>query len=110
MPNVKIYIDEACYQAVRPAVSDLLPDLRVILCEGLEVTPAACQFAVLPVLGLPDQPRINAELHVMPRPSRTRDRLEQVAGRMRDSLSRASGLTVAIRIAQLDAATYVALK
>lgn len=110
MPNVKIYIDEACYDAVRPAVLDLLPDLRATLCQGLEVTPAACQFAVLPVLGLPDQPRINAEMHLMPRPSRTRDRLEQVAAGMRDSLSRVSGMTVAVRIALLDAATYVALK
>ena len=110
MPNVKIYIDQACYDAVRPAVSDLLPDLRAMLCDLLEVAPDACQFAVLPVLGLPDQPRINAELHLMPRPSRTRDRLEQVAAGMRDSLSQASCLTVAVRIAQLDAATYVALK
>ena len=110
MPNIKIYIDEACYDAVRPAVSGLLPELREMLCEGLEVAPAACQFAVLPVLALPDQPRINAELHLMPRPSRTRDRLEQVAAGLRDNLSRVSGLTVAVRIAQLDAATYVALK
>lgn len=41
MPNVKIYIDEACYDALRPAVLDLLPDLRATLCQGLEVTPAA---------------------------------------------------------------------
>lgn len=49
-------------------------------------------------------------MHLMPRPSRTRDRLEQVAAGMRDSLSRVSGMTVAVRIALLDAATYVALK
>lgn len=107
MPNVKIYIDEACYDAVRPTVSGLLPELRAMLCRLLEVPPAACQFAVLPVLALPDQPDINVELHLMPRP---RDRLEQVAAGLRDSLSRVSGLTVAVRIALLDAATYVALK
>ena len=110
MPNVKIYIDETCYDALRPAVSSLLPELRAMLCDRLEVASAACQFAVLPVLALHDQPRINVELHVMPRPSRTRDRLEQVGREMRDALSRISGLTVAVRIAQLDAATYVALK
>ena len=47
MPNVKIYIDETCYDALRPAVSGLLPELRAMLCDGLEVAPAACQLSLI---------------------------------------------------------------
>ncbi|MTH33675.1 hypothetical protein GL279_03600 [Paracoccus limosus] len=110
MPNLKLYVDDSRYDEARAGLSALLPDLRQVLCEQLEVTPDACQLAVVPVLALPDQPGINAELHIMPRPSRTRERLEGVGETMRDMLAACSGLSVAVRIAQLDSATYVALK
>lgn len=110
MPNVKIYVDEAVYDSVRQGLGAMLPDLRAMLCDRLDVDPAACQFAVLPVLALPDQPRLNAELHVLPRPSRTRQRLGDVAEELRDRLAVGCGLSVAVRIATLDPATYVALK
>ncbi|MEH6772302.1 MAG: hypothetical protein V7668_00110 [Cereibacter changlensis] len=110
MPNVKLYIDDSRYAEARPRISALLPGLRDMLCARLEVDRAACQLAVLPVLALPDQPGINAELHVLPRASRSRDRLEAVAAELRTLLAQDSGLTVAVRIVTLDAATYVALK
>ena len=110
MPNVKIFVDDSRYPAVRQRISDLLPALRDQLCADLEVERAACQFAVVPVLALPDQPQLNAELHILPRPSRTRARLEAAAGALRDRLAGATGLSVAVRIATLDAQTYVALK
>lgn len=110
MPNLKLYINESHYAHVRPVLSAFLPELRTNLCAWLEVVPEACQLAVLPVLALPDQPCINAELHLLPRASRTRERLERVGEQMRDTLVAVSGLSVAVRIAQLDSATYVALK
>lgn len=110
MPNVKIYVDETHFPAVRQGVAALLPGLRDMLCAELEVDVAACQFAVLPVLALPDQPRLNVELHVLPRASRSRAKLEAVAAELRGQLGQASGLSVAVRIATLDPVTYVALK
>ncbi|WP_151719440.1 hypothetical protein [Gemmobacter serpentinus] len=110
MPNVKIYIDDAHFPALRPAIAALLPGLREMLCAELEVDRTACQFAVLPVLALPDQPCLNAELHVLPRAARSRAKLEAVAAELRGQLAQASGSSVAVRIATLDPATYVALK
>ncbi|MFE3838219.1 hypothetical protein [Pseudogemmobacter sonorensis] len=110
MPNVKIYVDEAAFEAVRQEIAARLPDLRTMLCDRLAVAPAACQFAVLPVLALADQPRINTELHILPHASRSRARLQEVAAEIRAILGAASGLSVAVRIATLDAASYVALK
>ena len=110
MPNVKIYVDEAAFDAVRQGIAARLPALRVMLCERLAVDPAACQFAVLPVLALEDQPRINTELHILPHAARSRPRLQEVAAEIRSMLAEASGLSVAVRIATLDPVTYVALK
>lgn len=110
MPNVKIYVDETHFQALRPEIAAVLPGLRAMLCAQLDVDPAACQFAVLPVLALPDQPRINAELHVLPSPARSRAKLTAVAAELRLKLEQVSALGVAVRIATLDPATYVALK
>ncbi|MGA0542400.1 hypothetical protein [Neotabrizicola sp. VNH66] len=110
MPNVKFFVDEARYPAVQADLSALLPELRDMLCTGFGVDRAACQLAVIPVLGLPDQPAINAELHLLPKPDRTRATIESMAGRLRDRVAGVTGLHVAVRIATLDAATYVALK
>lgn len=110
MPNIKIYVDDSRYDALRQRLSDMLPDLRTLICRELQVAPAACQFAVVPVLGLAGQPSINAELHVLPHPLRTRRHLSDMGAALRDRLAQVSGLEVAVRIALLDAATYVALK
>jgi hypothetical protein len=110
MPNVKVFVDAAQYPAVQAGLSVLLPELRNMLCVGFGVDPAACQLAVIPVLGLPDQPAINAELHILPKPERTRATIEAMAARLRDRMAGVTGLHVAVRVATLDAATYVALK
>jgi len=110
MPNLKIYIDEIHYPQLRDGLAAALDDLRAILCARLEVTPEACQLAVLPVMAIPGQPELNAELHLMPRPTRTRERLQEVGTAIRDRLGAASGFGVAVRIAQLDPGTYLALK
>lgn len=110
MPNVKFYIDSRNAPATRDTVARLLPDLRSLLCEDLGVPAAACQFAVIEVVGLEDQPAINAELHLLPGPARTPEYLTCVAQRLRDTLAQATGLTVAVRMSALDPQTYVALK
>ncbi len=110
MPNVKIFVDERVWPEVREGISALLPGLRDMLCSALSVDLAACQFAVIPVLALPDQPRINAELHILPRPERTPEAVRGAAQAVRDRIGGATGQHVAVRIATLDPVTYVALK
>lgn len=110
MPNIKVYIDEARYDDIRPSVADLLPQLRALTCDRFNVDPSACQIAVLPVLALPDQPAINVEFHILPRADRSREILQDIAKAVRDCIGTACGLTVAVRIATLDPATYVAMK
>lgn len=110
MPNVKIYVDERVRAAAAPGLSGILPDLRAMLCEALGVDVAACQLAVIAVTGLPDQPPINAELAIMPRADRTRERITATAEAVRAIVGGATGQRVAVRVMMLDAATYVALK
>jgi hypothetical protein len=53
MPNVKIYVEEAVYSASAKDLVAALPALRDLLCAEMKVGHSACQFAVMPVLGLP---------------------------------------------------------
>lgn len=110
MPNVKIFVDESRLPSVQKELTALLPDLRAQLCKALVVDLSASQFAVIPVQGLADQPPINVELHILPRPDRTREAVLAVARQTRESVGKATGQHVAVRIATLDAETYVALK
>lgn len=110
MPNVKFYVDARRGPAASAVVSNMLPALRAMICETLEVPVAACQFAVIEVAGMDDQPAINTELHLMPSPARTPDYLRCVAQRLRDELAQATGLSVAVRMSSLDPHSYVALK
>lgn len=110
MPNVKFYIDARNCPAARETVARMLPDLRTLICESLEVPEAACQFAVIEVAGMDDQPAINTELQLLAGPARTPEYLRCVAERLRDALARATGLSVAVRMASFDPQTYVALK
>ena len=110
MPNVKIHIEEAVLAPCKAALVADLPGLRDLLCNELSVGPAACQLAVLPVLGLPDQPPVNVELAILPRPDRSREKLLALAGLIRARLEPLTGAPVAVRISQLDGASYVALK
>ena len=108
MPNVKIYVEQAVYDQQGAAIVAGLPMLREMLCAELSVDHAACQFAVMPVQGLMDQPLINIEMMILPRPDRTRDKITAVAHKMRAVF--ADSGHAAVRIAQLDPASYVALK
>lgn len=110
MPNVKIFVDETQYGAVKSGLIAVLPDLRAMLCEAFDVEVPACQMAVIPVLGLPDQPPINVELHLLAKPERSRAAVQAAGVRVRDMIGAATGQHVAVRFAALDPATYVALK
>ncbi|MFT3975205.1 MAG: hypothetical protein QM699_17715 [Amaricoccus sp.] len=110
MPNVKIFVDETQYPALRSDLAALLPGLRDQLCGDFAVDRSACQFAVIPVLGLPDQPPVNVELNILSGPERTREVVAAAAARLRETIGAATGRHIAVRIAQLDPEGYVALK
>lgn len=110
MPNVKIYVDETLLPTCRATLTAALPSLRAMLCASLNVPVPACQFAVLSVIAMPDLPRVNVEIHLMPHPDRTRESLTTLAARVRALIGTATASHIAVRIAPLDPQTYVALK
>ncbi|MGB0661491.1 MAG: hypothetical protein ACPGNV_15105 [Mangrovicoccus sp.] len=108
MPNLKLFVDRSAPASAN--LGETLGPLRDLLCQKLDVPPAACQLAVVEVIGLADQPQINAELHIMPGPARTRELLSSLATEIQSVLAEFCDVSVAVRIAQLDPETYVALK
>lgn len=110
MPNVKIFVDDSLYPALRAPVMATLEPLRDLLCTRFDVDVPACQFAVVPVGAMPDLPRVNVEMAILPRPDRTRMKVTAVSEEVRSILKAATGVHVAVRVVHLDPATYVALK
>jgi hypothetical protein len=110
MPNVKIFVDEGLYPAVRAPLAAALGPIRDMLCRELAVDVPACQFAVMAVGGMADLPLVNVEMAILPRPERTRDRLLAVCADLRKMVGQATGSHVAVRVTALDPATYIALK
>jgi hypothetical protein len=110
MPNVKIFVDDSLYEGIRVPLAQALGPIRDMLCRELAVDIPACQFAVLPVGAMPDLPRVNVEMAILPRPERTRDLLLSVCGRLRDMVEGATRTHVAVRVTALDPETYIALK
>jgi hypothetical protein len=110
MPNVKIFVDDSLYPATRAAMAAALGPIRDMLCADLNVPVSACQFAVMPVLAMPDLPRVNVEIQILPRPERTRALVTEVCTRLRDLVQAATGTHVAVRASTLDPETYIALK
>lgn len=111
MPNVKLFVDADLWTSHGAAIRDQLLPMRDLLCATLKVPLAACQIAAIPVSGPPDQPLLNLELLVLPRPERTRDSLTALGQDLRALISSATGgAPMAIRFAALDPDTYVALK
>lgn len=110
MPNVKIFVEQALYADRNGALKDALLPIRSLLCDGFKVDIAACQFAVQPVMAMPDLPLVNVEMQILPRPDRTRDAVLAVCQSVRGLVEAATGTHTAIRVSFLDAATYIALK
>lgn len=110
MPNVKIFVEQALFDSKGGALRDALLPMRDLLCDGFKVDIAACQFAVLPVMAMPDLPLVNVEMHILPRSDRTRDAVLAVCQSLRALVEAAAGAHSAIRVAFLDPETYIALK
>lgn len=110
MPNVKIFVETALFAQKAPAIEAQLLPMRDLLCSAFQVDISACQFAVMPVLAMPDLPLVNVEMQILPRPERTRDLVLSVCHSLRDMLQTATGAHTAIRVSHLDAASYIALK
>lgn len=110
MPNLKIFVDETLYPDCRTALAQALGPIRDMLCKDLHVDVPACQFAVLAVGAMPDLPRVNVEMAILPRPERTRDVVLAVCGKLRAMVEDVTKTHVAVRVTALDPATYVALK
>jgi hypothetical protein len=81
-----------------------------MLCRDLLVDVPACQFAVIPVCAMPDLPRVNVEMQIMPRSERSRDVVLAVCANLRRMIQAATDTHVAIRVIALDPETYIALK
>lgn len=110
MPNVKLFIDQRLIAAKEAALAPLLHDLRALICARLDVPASACHLVILAVTGLPDQPPVNLELALLPRADRTPEALRALCAALRDTVTAVTGAPTAIRCAQLDPATYIALK
>lgn len=110
MPNVKIYVDETLLPGCREGLMAAMAPLRQMLCEALKVDPKACQFAILSALVMPDLPRVNVEMHILPHPDRTRDRLTGLAEAVQSRIGSVTGTHTAVRIATLEPQGYVAKK
>jgi hypothetical protein len=109
MPNVKIYVDEDAFADHKVALTQALRPIREIVSKYLGTQQSACQLALIAAVSLKDQPAVNVEIHVMPRPDRTKEILEAMGAEIQLRLCDVTGSPVAFRCAQLDPLTYVTL-
>lgn len=110
MPNVKLFVDGGLLADCGAALDAVMLPLRDLLCARLNVGPQAVHIVILPVRGLPDQPPVNLELHILPRPERTQALIKDLCAAIRDMVSAVTLRPTAVRCAMLDPVTYVALK
>jgi hypothetical protein len=110
MPNLKIYVEQTLDAEHRAGLAATLPGLREVLCSHLGVPHAACQLAIVTIVGLADQPRANAELFILPREDRTKEVRESLGAELQSRIGAVLETQTAVRICLLDAASYIALK
>lgn len=110
MPNMKIYVDHTLPQQSHLDIQAALMPLSKLLCERLDVSINACQFAVIPVYAMANLPAVNLELSILPKAERTHQKLMDLAREMQQWVGDAAITQVAVRISQLDPATFIALK
>lgn len=110
MANVKIFMDHALVVQKDAVIDGLLAEVRSLVSTRLQVAESACQLAVVAVRGLPDQPAVNVEIHLLPKADRTTEKLRSVCEAIRDLVATATAARTAIRCALLDGETYIALK
>lgn len=110
MPNVKIFADEVMVAQGRRAMAEALAPLREAVMRHLDVSASACQIAIVPVIGIADQPALNVELQILPAPGRSREKIAALGTEVQERLATATGRSVAFRCSQHDPASYVTLK
>lgn len=110
MPLLKVYVDTPLWEAKGMAIQAILTEIRTYLCDTFNVDVSLCQLLLIPSYGLPDQPRVSAEIQIMPRPERTPELVLSACHQLRGMLGNASGEYVVVRAIQLDPERYVALK
>lgn len=110
MPNVKIFIDQTVFEDRYAALETMLPNLRESLCTELSVPSTACHLAVVPVLGMADQPAVNMEIQYLGTAARTPKMITAACAIFREIVAGTVGSDPAVRATPLDPATYVALK
>lgn len=110
MPNVKIFVDETLFKDRKDAIRAVLVPLREAMCAALNVPPSACQLAVIPVLGLMDQPQANIEIQYLGTAARTPEVITGACEILQEVVAAALGMAPAVRATPLDPETYVALK
>ncbi|MBB4443427.1 MULTISPECIES: hypothetical protein [Rhizobium] len=110
MPNMKIYVDRSLPEQSQLNIEAALVPLSKLLCERLDVNINACQFAVIPVYAMANLPAVNLELFLLPKAERTRQKLMDLAREIQQLVGDAAITQVAVRISQLDPATFIALK
>jgi len=110
MPNVKIYLDEAAASGSGERLTQALPELRGLLCEGLSVDPASCQFAILPIQGTEGQPPINCEVGFLRSPARTPEVVRATAEALSAQIIALTGHRPAIRMSPIDPQGYVVMR
>lgn len=107
MPNVKLYVDERCYEALRPRLAAVMAPFRDALCRELGVPVAACQLAALPVLGMEGQAEVNCEIQYLALPERSPEVVRAAMEVFGDLLEAALGQRPAMRAAPLDPVLYI---
>lgn len=110
MPNMKIYVDRSLSEQSHLNIAGALMPLSRMLCERLHVDISACQFAVIPVYAMNNLPAVNVELSILPKADRTYPKLMDLAKEIQQLVRDAAKTHAAVRIIQLDPATFIALK
>ena len=110
MPNVKIFVEQSVIEERLDALERSLIPLRQSLCQEFSVPEAACQIALVPVIGAAGQPVANMEIHYLSKSDRTPEMIAAACSVFRGILEPALGKVPAVRASALDPSTYVALK
>lgn len=110
MPNVKIFVNQTVFETRRTEIDSMLSKLRDSLCVELSVPVSACQLAVIPVLGMLDQPQANMEIQYLGNAERTPEMITVACKVFSEIIAPAVGSLPAVRATSLDPNTYVALK
>lgn len=110
MPNLKIYVESDLHDARRQALFVAMAVIRSALMRHMAVPQAACLLAILPVLGLPDQPALAVEMQILPHADRDRACVAALGQEIRAILLEATGAQASFRCMQHDPETYVVIR